>query len=267
MSDSGIFKIMTDTQDIAARLSRAFRSFETIELTEAELPTSLAVAEQIEDAMIAKLGPIAAWKLGATHSSGLAKMGLPRFFLGALPAGRVAPARRVAGNWRDSVGVECEYAFRFTRDFAPGTTIDSAMVKAGIGGVHAAFEIPESCYKVGLGGYGGLAGIADDGTAGWLVIGEEIEKGAPEGLVDRPVWLQLDDKVIVEGMAAGRIDRFPYDLLADFARVATSRGHTIRAGHYVVPGSCTGYVPVPLGAPVAADFAGRAKVEAVFVEP
>jgi len=45
---------------------------------------------------------------------------------------------------------------------------------------------------------------------------------------------------------------------------ANGRGHAILAGQFVVPGSCTGYVKVPLGIALTGDFGGLGKVDAVF---
>ena len=255
---------MHNAQELGVRLSRAFRDFDTFALAEAERPAGLDEAEKIQDAMIAGLGSDLTWKLGATQAAGLAAMGLPRFFFGALPAERVVRGGGVvAGPWREEIGVECEYAFRFERDLKPGAQVDIDMVKAAIGGVHAAFEIPATRYSVGLSGYGGLGNVADDGLAGWLVVGEEIARDQFESLSNNVVRLLADGKVMGEGVAAKRIDRFPYDLLTDFVRLGTPAATPSGRGN-VVPGSCTGYVKVPLGAAIQGDFGGLGKVEAVF---
>ena len=257
---------MLNVQEFAAKLSRAFGAYETVTVDKGELPIGMDDAEKAEDAMIGQLGPIGAWKLGATNAAALASTGLPRFFLGALPAARVSKSGGiVTGPWSGDIGVECEYAFRFQRDLIPGAPVDSDTVKAAIGGVHAAFEIPSTRYSVGLGNYGGFATVADDGAAGWLVVGEEIARTGFENLRENIVRFMEGDRALGEGSAATHIERFPYELLTDFVRLALARGHTIKAGQFVVPGSCTGYVKAPLGVPLTGDFGGLGKVEAVFV--
>jgi len=256
---------MQKYRQLTDNLSQAFQRCETITVLSSDLPSSLDEAEAIQDAVISGLGPIAAWKLGATQASGLVKTGLPRFFFGALPADRVTRGGgTVAGTWHATVGVECEYAFRFDRDITPGSVVDIDIVKAAIGGVHPAFEIPATRYDGALGCHGGLANVADDGLSGWLVVGAACASGSLERFADSAVRLTVDGKVVAEGTAATRIDGFPYELLTDFVELALARGHTIAKGHFVVPGSCTGRTMVPLGAAIVGDFAELGSVEAVF---
>jgi 2-keto-4-pentenoate hydratase len=252
--------------DLAIQLSTAFRNFEMIALTENARPADLVSAEAIEDNVIAQLGRIAAWKLGATNEAARAATGLARFFIGALPVDRVLRSGcTVAGSWSEEVGVECEYAFRFDRDLRPGTApVDAKAVLAALGGVYAALEIPDCRYSEGLGNLGGLATVADDGAAGWLVVGDQCAVGELEHIRDAVVRFSVGGNVLAEGKAAERIERFPYDLLTDFVRLAQSRGYSIEAGQYVVMGSCTGYVKIPLGVTGRGDFGGLGAVEATF---
>lgn len=257
---------MLNTQTLAGELSRAFQTGQTISPAATDFPVTLEQAEAVQDAMVASLGPVGAWKLGATHHTGLAKMNIPRFFCGALPVSRLAVGGgTVKGNWQNTVGVECEYAFRFSRDIEPGADISVEAVRQSIAAVHAAFEIPGTRYSGKLGCHGGFANIADDGLSGWLVVGEEIARSDFDSLADRPVRLVVDGEVACEGTAGQRIDDFAYPLLAKFAELATGRGYTIRAGQFVVTGSCNGYTQVPLGVPVKGDFGGLGQVDAVFV--
>lgn len=256
---------MQNTQILAGELARAFQDFGTLSVDTGNLPATLADAEAVQDVMVAQLGAISAWKLGATQAVGLAKMNLPRFFFGALPAARVVQGGgRVAGNWRDTVGVECEYAFCFSRDLVPGSDVGVEAIRDSIASVSAAFEIPATRYAGKLGCHGGFANVADDGLSGWLVLGEEIARGDFDSLARRPVRLLVEGRVVSEGIAGERIDDFAYVLLSRFAALATGRGYTIRAGQYVVPGSCTGCTQVPLGVPVTGDFGGLGQVTAVF---
>jgi 2-keto-4-pentenoate hydratase len=251
---------------LSGQLSRAFRNLETIALSEDLRPNDLISAEAIEDNVIARLGRIAAWKLGATNQAARTAASLARFFIGALPTDRVLPSGcTVTGPWIEEVGVECEYAFRFDRALKPGTiNVDAESVAAAIGGVHAAFEIPDCRFSAGLGNLGGFATVADNGAAGWLIVGEQCAVGELEYIRDAIVRFSAGGKVLAEGVAAERIERFPYDLLTDFVKLAQSRGFAIEAGQYVVMGSCTGYVKIPLGVTAKGDFGGMGAVEAVF---
>lgn len=251
-------------QSLAATLARAFRSGECVSPATEELPADMESAERIQDAMIAEIGPVAAWKLGAAAKSGRVQMGLPRMFIGALPTDRVyRTGATVPGQWTQSVGVECEYAYRFSRNMpARGGRGTAEEVRAAIGGIHAAFEIPATRFS-GIGVHGGFAQVADNGAAGWIVIGEECVADRWEAMLDAPVRLAVAGQLHAEGSAA-EIDGTPFDVIVNFVQMAHDRGYDIRAGQFVVTGSCTGYTYVPLDAPIAAEFSLGGTVEAVF---
>lgn len=249
---------------LAARLLAAHQSGAPISPTVAETVPTLDAAEAVQDSTIAGLGPIGGWKLGATMASVRTALGVPRIFLGAVPAGRVILGDRLAGPWQGPVGIESEYAFRFQRDLPPGEAeISTDAVIAAIGSVHAAFEIPASRYVSGIGGEGGLMLVADNGAAGWLVIGEGREPAAIPDLVHAEVQLIVEGKACAGGTAAA-IDGAPFEVITAFVRLAHARGYTVRAGQFVATGSCTGYTQVPLGMKVVAEFPHIGQVRAVF---
>ncbi|MEJ1968810.1 MAG: hypothetical protein WDN03_09315 [Rhizomicrobium sp.] len=221
-------------------------------------------AERVQDEMIAALGSIAAWKVGAAARSGREQMGLPRMFVGALPEYRVFQSGAVVrGPWEVTVGVESEYAYRFAHDL-PARPQPCAMetLTSAIGSVHAAFEIPASRFS-GIGAHGGFALVADNGSAGWLVVGEGKTVQDWRSLVDAPVDLWVAGERRASGSAAG-IDGMPLDVVLDFVHILHRRGYGIRAGQYVVTGSCTGYEQIPLDTSVRADFSALGQVSAVF---
>lgn len=245
-------------------LAKGFEAGRRVTPQAADIPSDMDAAERVQDEMIAALGPVAAWKVGAAARAGREQMGLPRMFVGALPAYRVFPSGAVVrGPWESTIGVESEYAYKFVRDLAAGgQPCDLQALTQAIGSVHAAFEIPASRFS-SIGAHGSLALVADNGSAGWLVVGEGNPIQDWTSLVDAPVELSVDGKRRASGSAAG-IDGMPLDVVLNFVHILHRRGHGIRAGQYVVTGSCTGYEQVPLGVPVRARFSALGQVEATF---
>lgn len=252
-----------ESSALATALLEATQREERITPSLVDLPSSLEEAEAIQDALIARLGPIGAWKLGATTAAVRELYALPRAFLGAIPAACLSEAGTVRGPWRETVGVECEYAFRLSRNLPPGDEPVSAQdVASAIGSVHPALEIPASRFPK-IGAYGGHALIADNGAVGWAVVGPGRPLESPQSILRAKVRLLVAGQKRAEGTAAV-IDGMPLDVIVDFVRLAHQRGYSIGAGQYVLAGSCTGYSTVALDTPVSATFEGLGSLDVVF---
>ena len=211
--------------------------------------------ERLQDAVIAQLGPITAWKLGATIPAVRQNLGLPRAFFGALPARRVFAAGATLGAMvARQRGVECEYGFRLARDVTRADLdLDADGLAELIESVHPAIEIPGTRFA-SLGQYGGMALAADFGAAGALVIGPGQPLHNPTRLDSARIRLLIDgvetatgDATVIEGGAFGPIRAF--------IRNTLSRNHHLKAGQIIVTGSCTGYIVAPPQSSVTAEFA------------
>ncbi|WP_431283397.1 2-keto-4-pentenoate hydratase [Humitalea sp. 24SJ18S-53] len=225
-----------------------------VEPAPGDIPTDLAGAERIVDAIAPKLGPIGAFKLGATIAQVRATLGLPRQFFGTIPQSRIYPdggdVPFVAARQR---GVESEYAFRLARDLtAADAGLDEAGLIAAIDTVHPSIEIPGSRF-VGLGAHGGFGLVADVGAVGSFVVGPGQKLGDPARLTDAPVILEIEGSDPVTGGGAV-IDGGPFGPLLTFVRTALARGYALKAGQFIASGSCTGYIDVPTGTLVTARF-------------
>jgi 2-keto-4-pentenoate hydratase len=248
---------------LAARLIAAQREGSLVSTCPGDAVATLEGAEAVQDQFIATLGSIAGWKLGATMAPIRVTLGLPRPFFGAVPAGRVAKSGILFGPWSDTVGIESEYAFRFGRNLTPGESVTKETVANAIESVHAAFEIPASRYAKGVGGEGGLMLVADNGAGGWIIVGEGRAPTSIADLVHAQVRLSVSGELRAEGNAEP-IDGAPFEILAEFVRLAHKRGYSIEAGQFVVTGSCTGYTQVPLGAELIAEFTHIGRVRTVL---
>lgn len=244
-----------DSDSLAGRIVAAFDTLDVVEPGPGELPTDQDGAEAIVDAIAVRLGPIGAFKLGATIAQVRATLGVPRQFFGPVPESRIFPdggdVPPVVARQR---GVECEYAFRLGRDLtAADAAIDRAGLIAAIASVHPAIEIPGSRFA-GLGVHGGFGLIADTGAVGSLVIGLGQPLGDPARLDAAPVVLEAEGAEPVRGDAT-IIDGGAFGPLLAFVQTALARGYALKAGQAIVSGSCTGYVEIPVGRRVTARFA------------
>ncbi|EGJ09967.1 MULTISPECIES: hypothetical protein [Rubrivivax] len=259
-------------QDLAARLARA-----EVEGTQvpAELPgagqlTGLADAEQVQDAVLGALGMVAAsFKLGASTYGAQRALGLPRAFLAPLPAYRSlqGPSKLPWSALRQH-GVECELAAALR----PPTPAERALLREApspaslrlaeslVQSCHSAIEIPQTRFRA-LGAAGPLALVADNGAAGWTIVGAA---GDP-GLLQKPCIgrLHVDGTLVAEGDdRAFAMD--PLRLLQQFLHQAEARGLLPEHATTVLLGSVTPYHALPGPCRVQARFEGLPGVELDF---
>jgi 2-keto-4-pentenoate hydratase len=241
--------------DLVARLVAAFQTAVEVEANPAEIPDTLDKAEEMQDRIIATLGPIVAYKLGATMPHVRAQLALSRPFYGAVPAGRMfSDGAEIPLAISRQTGVESEYAFRFGVDVAPdGPRLGKADLREIIDAVHPAIEVPATRFSR-LAEFGGAGLVADNGAVGAIILGPARKvAGDLDALTTGRVTLEADGRPLADG-SAGQIDDGAAGPLLTFIGRALSRGHVIRAGQVVVTGSCTGYVTVPRGTKVVARF-------------
>jgi len=240
--------------DLVARLAAAFQTALVVEANPEEIPDTMDKAEAIQDGIIATLGAIVGYKLGATMPHVRTQLGLPRPFYGALPQTRVFnDGAEIPINVSRQVGVESEYAFRFGVDLKPGRSRPGrADLQQIIDAVHPAIEVPATRFSR-LAEFGGTGLVADNGAAGAIILGPAQTVTDFEGLTAQRVTLEVDGRSMAEG-SADQIDGGAAGPLLTFIDQALTRGHPIRAGQVVVTGSCTGYVAVPRRALVVAHF-------------
>lgn len=238
---------------LSARIEAAFDTRNVVEPAAGEIPADRGVAEQQQDGLIARLGPIGAFKLGATIPAIRRDLQLDRFFFGAIPAGRIfADGAAIPYRLCRQRGVESEYGFRFGRDLTEADALNEDTLWAAIDAVIPSIEIPGTRFGE-LGQYKGLGMIVDNGSVGTLVLGEPVKVDDWKMLRDAKVTLTIDGQEPVVGTGAV-IDDGPFGPVPGFVRHALGRGHQIRAGQVVVSGSCTGYVLVEPGRTITSHF-------------
>jgi 2-keto-4-pentenoate hydratase len=252
---------------LAHALGQAFTSGSGIARWDGEFPGSQEAAERVRDEAAKSIGPIRAWKLGATMAAGRRDLGLSRPFFGMLASAFVfEDGAELSGFQTRLRGVESEYGFELARDLAPQDAEgDDEAFAALFCGVRPAIEIPGARFAA-LGQYGGLGLVADLGAAGGLVLGPLRPLPRLCELDTAPVRLSFGGRQVAAGAGAA-IDEGVMGPLRGFLRQALKAGYLLRQGQTIVTGSCTGYVRAPPNERITATFdALGASVSATFVD-
>ena len=208
-------------------------------------PETESEAYAIQQAVIAGLGGVAGWKVGAPNPAAT------HFTCAPLPSGTVLDGPvTIEGSDR---GVEAEIAVRLGRDLPPRETpytMDD--IRAAIASAHPAIEVLESRF-VDLAAAGALSGLADSLSNHSLVLGPAIAGWEQVNLLNESVRLLVDGKEVKHGTAnpAGEMLRLVVWLANEGAHWAGG----LRAGQVVTTGSWTGKDYAEPGAEIIARFA------------
>jgi 2-keto-4-pentenoate hydratase len=218
------------------------------------VPDDVAEGYAIQDAIIASLGPIGGWKVGASGPAALpACAPLPSALIHAAP-------RSLASPTSGGLGIEAEIAFLLKHDLPPRSApYSSADVVAAVGSVHPAIEIIASrfvdhCLQ------DPLTVLADSLNNGALLYGAGRADRCDIDQTRQPVELYFNgDKRIdaIGGNPAGDILR----IVTWLANHVAHRCGGLRAGQIVTTGSCTGMQLAMPGTAVRAVFAGLGSID------
>ena len=223
-------------------------------LPEVMRPKTEEQAYLIQRAIMAELGTIGGWKVGAPGPDGPVTCApLPADGVQGSP-GQVPPTIS-----RDRI-VEAEIAVRIAHDLPPREAPYSrAEVLDAIGSAHPAIEVLQSRY-VDVDQVDKLSALADSLSHGGLVVGDPIADWQAIDLAAEQVRLLVNGADVKLGTAnpAGDMLRLVIWLANGGAHAAGG----LRTGQFVTTGSWTGKDPVPPGgeARIAFAHAGEALV-------
>ncbi len=226
-------------------------------LPEAERPADAAAAYAVQDAVVAALGGIGGWKVGAASPAAEPACS-PLPAAGVVASGHEFPPGAFRLN-----GLEAEIAFKLAFDLPPrGSPYGEEDVLAAIATVHPAIEILDSRF-VDMRAVDPLSALADFGSHGALVVGPGRTVDRRVDQTRQPVRLEAGERALYEGVggnAAGDVIR----LLAWLANHAAARCGGLRAGQVVTTGSCSGLTFARPPERVRALLAGIGACEAVL---
>lgn len=220
-------------------------------------PGNSAEAYAIQDAVVAALGPIGGWKVGA--GSDVAEPNCS-----PLPASLIfSGSHSFSSRLHPLRGIEGEIGVRLNRDLPPKAEPYSIPdVIAAVGSIHPTIEIVESRF-VDREKVDSLSTLADAGSNGALVYGEGRTDNLAIDQASQLFDLYFDTKRIVElvgGNSAGNIWR----LVAWLANHAASRCGGLRAGQVITTGSCTGVAYAKADTKVKVSSPGLGETELSF---
>lgn len=214
------------------------------------LPADRAGAYAVQDAVVARLGPIGGWKVGAKGPA-LEPACAP------LPASGLLHERAtLAGPSWQLRGLEVEVAFRLARDIAPmDDRMGAADIAAAIDCVLPVVEVVETRLAHWRGS-DPLAQLADLQSHGALVLGRAcLLPAAQVDLRGVQAYLAFDGQPVASARGANPAGDV-WRLLAWLAFHCVQRGQPLRAGQIVTTGSCSGMLFAPEGARVQAHLEG-----------
>ncbi len=243
-----------DPHPHAQALARAWNGEPRVHAADLPIATS-EQAYAVQDALATRLGPVAAWKVGASSNSAEPNAS-------PLPASVVKPAGTALGLPARSMRlIELEVAVRLGRDLLPGDRLlPQAEVMDAIEAVLPSVEVVDSRLAEGRDAPAPVR-LADLQSHGALVY------GAASGVAPRELDLsRLRTRLWFDGALAADVTGAHtapdiWRLVAWLARHAQARGRPLRAGDIVTTGSCTPPVFASEGAQVTGEIDGLGRIE------
>jgi len=247
-------------EQLARDLAEAWRNGSTIPLPRAgQGPATRADAYAIQDRMAELIGAeVAGWKVGATVRAVQVFEGHDGPLPGRIFADRCfdSPAK-IPSHLFKGAKVECEFAFRLTRDLPKGTTPVTRDEIAPSLTYHPAFELAASRYAPGTGERAAITfdGIADNGSGGAAVLGAAVADWQSLPFDTIEIDARIDDSPPIQ-IYTGAYRRDPVAIVAETFSDLRARGVDLPAGTCVLTGSLSLPTPVRKGQTVTATFAG-----------
>jgi 2-keto-4-pentenoate hydratase len=239
-------------------LLEARRTLQPIDdLPESIRPKTVDEAYYVQDLMLAALGPVGGWKVGAATPDAT-----PLF--APMPAENFgANGECIAADGRRLRGVEAEIAFLMGKDLPPRSTpYTRGELLDAIASCHPAIELLESAL-LNPDAADRLTAIADLQSNGGFIHGEAVPNWQKFDFAGESAQLNVDGFVRVtngKNNAGGDLLRVVLWLAND----AQQRTGGLLAGQWITTGSWTGKVMVDSGSTVLARFPNFGEVTVRF---
>ncbi len=248
----------SDPQTAADCLLGPWQSRSVIEAwPSAVQPLDRAWAYPVQSTLFAAAnGTHLGWKIAATSTAGQNHIGVSAPLAGRLMRERCHADGAQVDVQRNRMRVaEAEFAFRMGRDVkaAAGHKLALDEVLVAVSAVHLAIELPDSRFA-DFAHMGEASLIADFACACDVVMG-------PQAQVDVPSWdfaghavsVSIDGQTVAHGRGSNVLGD-PRWALAWLAQELCEHGDHLRAGDWVITGTCVTPVPIAPGQSVRCDF-------------
>jgi 2-keto-4-pentenoate hydratase len=155
------------------------------------------------------------------------------------------------------VKVECEFAFRLTRELPAGNGPVTRGEIAGSLAFHPAFELAGSRFAPGTGNRAATTfdGVADNGSGGAAVLGAAVASWEALPFETIEIDARIDDSPPIQ-IYTGAYRRDPAEITAETFSDLRARGVPLPVGTVVLTGSLSLPTPVRQGQTVTAKFTG-----------
>ena len=227
-------------------------------------PTTEDAAYQVQREMIAASGlEPSGWKIGATTEPLLAVLDVERPFLGPVFE---------EYTWRDGDAIPFQPGFRLETEMTLRLKSDlpyrvepytRAECEAAVGSIFTSFEIIRFRFE-GEGASASYRAVADCGVNAGMVLGPETTDWSGLDLMPHPVSLSVNGEHAVTGAPIDLMWEHIFDAAGWTANHSFMEGRGLRAGDYLMTGTCTGMRPLERGDSVMADFGSMGTISASF---
>ena len=253
--------------EAAERLTAARLTMERIDDLGECAPSDPESAHLIAEEHARQLGmKRVGWKVGCTSEEAMKILNSPQPFPGQVFDGTVYESQTLPHEDIHNPLLESEFAFILGRRLAPR---DSAYIVDEVcdatASVAPAFELVTSRFT-DLPAMPYLSVVADSASNGGVVIGEAVPVAAAPDLRDIEVALTIGDEMVKTGSGSDILGN-PWSSLAWLANHLSSRGVALEAGEFVLSGTCTGALPLPMGTTATASFTGLGNVSITRTSP
>ena len=238
----------------AHELTRARRLIEQISGLGDATPHDVRSAHAIADLHAEQLGwNVVGWKIGCTSAEAMQILNSPGPFAGRVFDGTVYQSSIVHHDAMINPGLESEFAFILGRDLpSRGAPYSVDEVRSATIAIAPAIELVSPRFD-DFTGVGYLSLIADSGANAGVVFGEPVPIERCPELRDVTVELDIDGTTVKHG-AGDAILGDPWRALEWLANHLSARQIGLRAGEFVMSGTCTGIDPLPPGSVATGRF-------------
>ncbi|WP_029011279.1 2-keto-4-pentenoate hydratase [Azospirillum halopraeferens] len=220
-------------------------------------PADAEDAYAIQDAVVRRIGPAGAWKVGArTPEAEPNRAPILTSVMSAAPAA-------LPGTAFSMRGIEAEVAVRLGRDLpAREAPYGRDEVLDAIDALMPALEVVDTRFRDRTAA-APLSQLADCQSNGWFVYGAPVTDWRGPDLLTLPVrlWIDGEERLSVRG---GNTAGDPLALVVWLAESLSRRGAGLPAGTIITTGTYTGMIPVGPTATIAAELEGLGRVELRF---